>query len=162
MSNPNSGSHTPTPWMTQRCGELAPNDVMIVADMGKPNGIQQISTVAKALSIRQTPEVTAANAAFIVEAVNSYASLKARISELEANEKAYEEIIGPMTYRQVADRIKELEGALRFYADEWRLNGDGDSETPGLSRSWMEPTDALHNDEGRKARDLVHPKDTAA
>jgi hypothetical protein len=88
-------------------------------------------------------------------------SLRTRIAELEANEKAYEEIIGKKTFQEVADRIGELEGALRFYADEWRLNGDGDSETPGLSRSWMEPTDALHNDEGRKARDLVHPKDTA-
>ena len=39
--------------------------------------------------------------------------LKARIEELESNERAYEEIIGPMTYRQVAGRIKELEGALQ-------------------------------------------------
>jgi hypothetical protein len=36
-----------------------------------------------------------------------------RIAELESNERAYEEIIGPMTYREVADRIKGLEDALR-------------------------------------------------
>jgi hypothetical protein len=55
-------------------------------------------------------------------------------------------------------RITELEGALKFYRDEWRMNGDGDSETPGLSRSWMEPTDALHNDEGRKAAAVLQSK----
>jgi len=68
--------HTPTPWMTQPCGELLPNDVMIIADCGKnSDGIQAISTVARALSIRQTPEVTAANAAFIVTAVNCHEML---------------------------------------------------------------------------------------
>lgn len=71
------------------------------------------------------PHAQKANAALIVEAVNSYDAAQAR--------------------------IRELEETLRFYRDEWRLNGDGDSETPGLSRSWMEPTDALVNDEGRKA-----------
>jgi len=56
-TQPMTATHTPTPWMTQPCGELLPDDVMIVADMGKlPNGIQQISTVARVLSIRQTPE----------------------------------------------------------------------------------------------------------
>lgn len=40
-----------------------------------------------------------------------------RIEELESNERAYEEIIGKMTYREVADRIKELEGALRLAED---------------------------------------------
>jgi hypothetical protein len=41
-------------------------------------------------------------------------SLRTRISELEANERAYEEIIGKKTYREVADRIEELEAALRL------------------------------------------------
>jgi hypothetical protein len=45
------------------------------------------------------------------------ASLKARIAELEANEKAYEEIIGKKTYREVADRIREMEGALQKISD---------------------------------------------
>src|SRR6185312_6233219 len=68
--------HTPTPWMTQPCGELLPNDVMIVADCGKnSDGFQCISTVARALSIRQTPEATAANADFIVTAVNNHAPM---------------------------------------------------------------------------------------
>jgi hypothetical protein len=35
-----------------------------------------------------------------------------RIAELESNEKAYEEIIGKKTYREVADRIRDLEAAL--------------------------------------------------
>jgi hypothetical protein len=48
----------------------------------------------------------------LVEAVNSSAPLKARIAELEANEKAYEEIIGKKTYREVADLIGELESEL--------------------------------------------------
>jgi hypothetical protein len=39
-----------------------------------------------------------------------------RIAELESNERAYEEIIGPMTYREVADRIKDLEVALQDIA----------------------------------------------
>lgn len=75
--------HTPTPWMTSPCGALAPDDVMIVADFGRnENGIQQISTVAKALSIRQTKEVTAANAAFIVRCVNVHEELLAALKGL--------------------------------------------------------------------------------
>lgn len=56
-----------------------------------------------------------ANATIMV--LRSYASLKGRIAELEANEKAYEEIIGPMTYREVAGRIMALEGALERVVD---------------------------------------------
>lgn len=71
-----TAQHTPTPWMISPCGAMAPDDVMIVADFGRnENGIQQISTVAKALSIRQTKEVTAANAAFIVRACNAHEEL---------------------------------------------------------------------------------------
>jgi hypothetical protein len=62
--------------MTQPCGELRPDDIMIVADLGKnANGIQRISTVGKTLSIRQSREVTAANATFIVRAVNAHDDL---------------------------------------------------------------------------------------
>lgn len=135
-----TATHTPTPWKLSM-------------------GSTHITGVCKFESIHGMYPNYEANAALIVDAVNSHASLKARIAELEANEKAYEKIIGKKTFQEVADRIRELEEALRFYADEWRLNGDGESETPGLSRSWMEPTDALFNDEGRKARDLVDPKD---
>jgi hypothetical protein len=70
--------------MTNRAGELAPNDWMIVADRGIEDGIQQISTVARALSIRQTPEVTAANAAFIVKACNSHDALVAALTKARA------------------------------------------------------------------------------
>jgi len=42
------------------------------------------------------------------QAAIEFASLKARIADLESNEKAYEEIIGPMTYREVSDRIRGL------------------------------------------------------
>ncbi len=74
--------HTPMPWMTQKCGELLPDDVMIVADLGKnANGIQLISTVARALSIRQSKEVTASNAAFICRAVNAHEGLVAALED---------------------------------------------------------------------------------
>lgn len=84
--------HTQTPWMTNPAGEMLPDDWMIVADMGKtPNGIQQISTVARALSIRQTPETTAANAAFIVRAVNAHEQL---VAALEWYAKDYDYATG--------------------------------------------------------------------
>jgi hypothetical protein len=75
-----------------------------------------------------------ADAHFIVECVNSHATLKAciedqsaalilacneiadrttRIQELESNEAAYEAILGQRTYNEVAAHIEELEGALR-------------------------------------------------
>lgn len=54
-----------------------------------------------------------------------------------------------------AVRIAELEGALCFYRDEWMINGDGDPTTPGLSRTWEEPTTALLEDEGRIARSAL-------
>jgi hypothetical protein len=41
-------------------------------------------------------------------------SLRTRIAELEANEKAYEEIIGKKTFQEVADRIREMEEALQL------------------------------------------------
>jgi hypothetical protein len=45
-----------------------------------------------------------------------------------------------------------LREALQFYADEWQGNMEGDSETPGLSRCWREPTESLFRDEGNRAR----------
>ena len=87
-SEERKAQHTPTPWMTQPCGEMLPNDVMIVADCGKnSDGIQAISTVARALSIRQTKEVTAANAAFIVEAVNNHTPM---LKSLESCAKLFD------------------------------------------------------------------------
>jgi hypothetical protein len=51
-----------------------------------------------------------------LDAVSEIVSLKARIAELEANERSYEEIIGKKTYREVAERIRELETTLREVA----------------------------------------------
>lgn len=48
-----------------------------------------------------------------------------------------------------------LRAALQFYADEWVTNSDGDPSTPGLSRSWLEPSDHLIQDEGRKAVEAI-------
>ena len=45
---------------------------------------------------------------------SDYDAALARIAELEANERAYEEIVGPMTYREVADRMREMERALTW------------------------------------------------
>lgn len=39
----------------------------------------------------------------------------------------------------------------QFYANNWVPNVDGDGSEPGLSRTWLEPTDALWDDTGRKA-----------
>jgi hypothetical protein len=74
----------------------------------------------------------------------AYDSLKARIAELEANEKAYEEIIGKKTYRQVADRIQEMEGALQKISDL-------------VESEAGEPLD----DAIKIANDALQPKDTA-
>lgn len=51
--------------------------------------------------------------------------------------------------------VDALVKVLQFYASEWQPNGEGDPETPGLSRSWVEPTDELQNDGGRKAREAL-------
>lgn len=97
--------HTQTPWMTQACGELCPDDVMIVADLGRlSNGIQQISTVAKALAIRQTKETTAANAAFIVRACNSHDAL------VKALKKAL--LQGEDRQAFTTDLFREIDAAL--------------------------------------------------
>ena len=53
------------------------------------------------------------------------------------------------------DRLRE---ALEFYRDEWRANADGDIGEAHLTRTWMEPTDALFDDAGHKARTALHPE----
>lgn len=45
------------------------------------------------------------------------AALKARITELEANEAAYESILGKRTYNEVAEHIRELEEALKPFVE---------------------------------------------
>ena len=53
------------------------------------------------------------------------AALKARIDELESNERAYEEIIGKKTYREVALHIEELEAQLKAAEYAARTNYEG-------------------------------------
>ena len=52
------------------------------------------------------------------------AGYKKRIEELESNERAYEKIIGPMTYREVADRIRDLKSVVDW-VDSWVSNPVG-------------------------------------
>jgi len=58
----------------------------------------------------------------LADIANTVPTLKARIEELESNERAYEKILGKRTYREVADRMKEMEEALQiartFISDE--------------------------------------------
>jgi hypothetical protein len=103
VDQPMTATHTPAPWFVRK-GALPG---VIVDDAGDQLAAA-FSDVTGGNAKRN------ANAAFIVEAVNSHASLKARIAELEANEKTYEEIIGKKTFREVADRIRELEDALQL------------------------------------------------
>lgn len=49
----------------------------------------------------------------------------------------------------------ELVEALRFYAREWQSNWQGDPNVPGGTQDWREPTDALWEDEGNRARVLL-------
>lgn len=51
-----------------------------------------------------------------IMALRSHAILKARVEELEANERAYEAALGQRTYNEVAAHIEELESALRKIA----------------------------------------------
>jgi hypothetical protein len=48
------------------------------------------------------------------EAADEIERLKARISELESNERAYEEILGKRTYREVAETIRNMKRALTW------------------------------------------------
>lgn len=50
-----------------------------------------------------------------------------------------------------------LREALEFYRREWVANADGDLSSPHLTRTWMEPTDKLLEDEGRVAEKALTP-----
>jgi hypothetical protein len=76
----------------------------------------------------------------IAELLGNYTALKARIEELESNERAYEEIIGPMTYREVADRIKELEDMLAPFAEIARELTDALKDSDKNTMHWAVPT----------------------
>jgi hypothetical protein len=114
VDQPMTATHTPTPWRVNgyysRPLPDKPKGSQIVSDRG--DGFEfHIAAVGTHPGINT--EQARANAAFIVEAVNSHEALKARIQELEANEKAYEEIIGKKAFQEVADRIRELEAVLQ-------------------------------------------------
>ncbi len=112
------GNPTPTPWrVTNKEG-------------GQRNGhygyAVEIIAFAESVICRLPGLHAATNAAFIVEAVNSHASLHSRITELEANERAYEDIIGKKTYREVADEISKLRKALENIATSSEKRGNSD------------------------------------
>jgi hypothetical protein len=53
----------------------------------------------------------------------------------------------------LARKAKALERALRFYRDEaWTLAQDGDEQTGQVTDQWLEPSSALTNDQGGRAR----------
>ena len=60
--------------------------------------------------------------------------------------------------QEAADTIERLREALTFYKDQWFQNAEGDDSTPGLLRTWREPTDALWDDAGAKARQALEPR----
>jgi hypothetical protein len=102
----NSATHTPTPWMwAWRDDEDAPASIYSMIRDGHAYAVAMCPKYQKR-------EQWVADAKFIIEACNNYSALKARIAELESNEKAYEEIIGKKTFQEVADRIRELEARL--------------------------------------------------
>lgn len=161
-------THTPTPWSSSNQYLYASDRTLPIAsgqqdwatNPGGPNYLEAI-----------------ANAAFIVEAVNSFASLKDRIAELEKNEKAYEEIIGKKTFQEVADRIRELEGDLRrsreklinmaadCHRSKWQFDLNEDYRpTAGAARDLiLKAFRELHRigDVAIKAYSGLHPKDPA-
>ena len=56
-------------------------------------------------------------------AADEIATLKARVSELESNEAAYESILGERTYNEVAEHIRGLEVAAQALVDEIAKSG---------------------------------------
>lgn len=79
-----------------------------------------------------------------------------RIRELEANERAYEQIIGPKTYQQVADEIANLKAAvakaaLRLDEVAWWASRNADSTTnKDDAQTWRN-----HTRHCREVRDLL-------
>lgn len=58
--------------------------------------------------------------------------------------------------RAMEDAFERVCEALEFYRDNWQGNADGAMDgTPGLTRTWQEPNEALWNDEGRKAHQIL-------
>jgi len=122
--------HSPLPWRAANGGFL------LAPDGSREVQVAKVGDFFDKALLPFNKERWQADLELIVKAVNSYAAnqdrieratklieegndalaklinAEARIAELESNERAYKEIIGPMTYREVADRIEELEVAL--------------------------------------------------
>jgi len=107
---------TPTPWETQSYDE-GENGIAII---GLPvGGLVAWASLSPTELDANDPTRAEANAALIVEAVNNYASLKARIEELESVLRAVNEVdahgfaVAPMS----ADLRKRVQDALEAKHD---------------------------------------------
>jgi hypothetical protein len=83
------------------------------------------------------------------------APLLKRIQELEANEKAYEEIIGKKTYREAAEAISSLKGHVQVLTTALEV-------IEGAPFSMVNDSESLrHTIKGLQAtaRFALHPKD---
>ncbi len=81
--------------------------------------------------------------------------LRARSAEQRRN-NSY--LIDAAMDEEAAGTIERLREALTFYRDQWFQNAEGDGSTPGLLRTWQEPTGALWDDAGAKARQALDPR----
>jgi hypothetical protein len=107
-----------------------------------------------------------------LKTLREVATQAARRNWTDADRQEFDDAFRPSAVLALLDRIEELEGALTtlqgerdrlrealtFYRDEWRANADGDMGEAHLTRTWMEPTDALFDDAGHKARTALHPE----
>ena len=111
--------HTPTPWVAEQNAYGTWFIYRAEQTETAPTGLKYRQLVCGGDGYRT---LSAVNAAFIVDAVNNYASLKARIQELESEGKEagkYFDLAGEFGNRAMVaeERVKELEGALQFIAD---------------------------------------------
>ena len=74
-----------------------------------------------------------------------------RLGEFDRHE-AFTDACEKFDFAALDEKVRRLETALRFYADNWQSNSTGDQSVPGGFLSWEEPNDDLMNDEGNRAR----------
>lgn len=67
-------------------------------------------------------------------------SLRTRLAEHEANARAYEEIIGKKTYREVADELASARKALEPFAEIAKELTDGLKNSEKNTLHWAVPT----------------------
>lgn len=136
---PSQGGHTPTPWFAEKARTLihiGPKDRSVVSLSISPPRIPE-------RDMRDNIVATAeANAAFIVEACNSHATLKARIEELESETARLSALwIGETR------RVEELEAALKTalgVIEQEELHGFGAHDSScSLCRSVKDARTAL-------------------